>query len=95
MKHNDLTEKQRKALLACKTPEDILALAQEEGYDLSDEELKDMAGGSWNPVKELLPDCPVCGSYAVSMFTLPGTGCLRCVCNDCKHVWTHTPVGDL
>ena len=95
MKYENLTEKQRNELLACKTPEDYLQLIKAEGYELSDEEIKEVSGGSWNPVKEVLPKCPVCGSMAISMFTLPGTGCLRCVCNDCKHVWTHTPVGDL
>ena len=95
MKQFNLTDKQREELLECKSPEDILALVQEEGYQLSDEELEDVAGGGWNPVKEILPKCPVCGSMAVSMFPLPGTGVLRCLCNECKHVWTHTPVGDL
>ena len=31
--------------LACETPEEILALAKEEGYGLSDEELDSIAGG--------------------------------------------------
>ena len=30
---------------ACKTPEEILALAQEEGYELTDDELKAVSGG--------------------------------------------------
>lgn len=95
MKYQNLTNEQRKELGGCKTPEEILSLAQEEGVELSDEELQDMAGGDWNPVKEVLPKCPVCGSMAVSSFPVPCTGTLRCVCNDCRHVWTHTPVGDL
>lgn len=95
MKHDRITDAQRKELEQCKTPEDILVLAKEQGYDLTDEDLRTISAGSWNPVKEVLPKCPVCGSMAISMFPLPGTGVLRCVCNDCKHVFTHTPVGDL
>ena len=36
---------------ACKTPEDILALAAEEGYELSDEQIESISGGlSWDDV---------------------------------------------
>ena len=31
--------------LACETPEEMLALAKEEGYELSDEQLDSIAGG--------------------------------------------------
>ena len=46
MKFEDLTPEQMEKAKACKTPEDILALAKEEGYELSDEELTAIAGGS-------------------------------------------------
>ena len=95
MSYEDTTGALRRQLDECKTPEEMLAVAKEAGYELSDEELADMASGGWNPVKEVLPKCPNCGSMGVSMFPLPGTGVLRCVCGSCKHVWTHTPVGDL
>ena len=32
-------------LKGAKTPEDLLAIAQEEGYDLTDEELEAVSGG--------------------------------------------------
>lgn len=32
-------------LKGCETPEEILALAQEEGYELSDSELEGVSGG--------------------------------------------------
>ncbi|MCR5582111.1 MAG: Nif11-like leader peptide family natural product precursor [Eggerthellaceae bacterium] len=42
----ELQDKARK----CKTPEEVLALAKEEGYELSDEELKAVSGAgiSWS-----------------------------------------------
>ena len=39
MDFKDLTPEQQEKAKACKTPEDILALAKEEGYSLTDEEL--------------------------------------------------------
>lgn len=47
MELNELTEEQKQKVLNCKTPEDILELAKEEGYELSDSELDSIAGG-WN-----------------------------------------------
>lgn len=44
-----LTDEQKARASACKTPEDLLKLAQEEGYDLNDEEIEGIAGGlSWS-----------------------------------------------
>lgn len=44
---------------SCKTPEDMLALAKEEGYQLSDEELEGIAGGVW----DCFPDCSTFRAY--------------------------------
>ena len=46
MNLQDLTPEQKEKALACKTPEELLALAEEEGYNISDEELQSIAGGS-------------------------------------------------
>lgn len=46
---------------ACETPEEIIALAQAEGYELSDEELKSVSAGGWSP-KKALPQCPGAGA---------------------------------
>ena len=46
MDFSDLTAEQRAKAAACKTPEELLALAREESCELSDEEL-DGISGSW------------------------------------------------
>ena len=45
MKYEDLTDELRAKARACKTPEELLALAGEEGYELSDTELEGISGG--------------------------------------------------
>lgn len=47
MNFDDLTEEQKAKARAAKTPEEILALAKEEGYELSDAELESISGGVW------------------------------------------------
>ena len=45
MEPKDLTPEQKERARACKDPEELLALAREEGYELSDEELGAISGG--------------------------------------------------
>lgn len=45
MNFKDLTKEQRDKARACNTPEEMLALAKEEGYELSDEQLEGISGG--------------------------------------------------
>ncbi|MBQ9069005.1 MAG: Nif11-like leader peptide family natural product precursor [Eggerthellaceae bacterium] len=51
MNFEDLTDEQKAKAVNAKTPEEILALAKEEGYELSDEELSAVSGGGngWCP----------------------------------------------
>ena len=42
-----LTDEQKKAVEAARSPEELLAVAEETGYQLSDEQLKAVSGGSW------------------------------------------------
>ena len=45
MNFDDLSPELKKKARACKTPDEILALAKEEGIELSDDELENIAGG--------------------------------------------------
>ena len=56
MKFEDLTPEQQEKARACKTPEDVLALAKEAGYELSDEELEGVSGGAWGDCSDKCPD---------------------------------------
>ena len=52
----DVPESIMKRAEACKSPEELLALAKEEGYQLSDEDLNAVSGGVWTT-----PDnCTLC-----------------------------------
>ena len=49
MKLEDLTPELKQKVLACKTPEDLIALAKEQGYELPYEQLEAVAGGfTWS-----------------------------------------------
>lgn len=47
MNYNDLSEEQKAKAAECKTPEELLALTKEEGYEISAEELDAISGGDW------------------------------------------------
>ena len=54
MDFNNLSEELKQKALACKSPEELLALAKEEGYELSDADLDAVSGGdNW----DLKPNC--------------------------------------
>lgn len=55
MKYEDLSDELKEKVAACETPEDLLAVAREEGYELSDAELEAVSGGKWHPCWE---NCP-------------------------------------
>lgn len=90
MKFEELTVEQIERAKACQSGEELTQLASEIGVELSDAELDEIAGGmSWSP-KDALPKCPQCKSQKVSEFPMPGTGSMRCVCQDCGWQWTKT-----
>ena len=45
MKYESLSPEQQEKAKACKTAEDVLELAKDEGCDLSDDELESISGG--------------------------------------------------
>lgn len=49
MNFNDLTNEQKAKARTCNTPEELNALANEEGNDLSDEQLEGISGGVEDP----------------------------------------------
>lgn len=61
MDYKDLTDEQRARVEACSSPEELLALAKAEGYELTDEELE-MVSGGWGDTLT----CPQCGSENLS-----------------------------
>ena len=64
MNFNELTPEQKEKAKACKTPEEMLALAREEGYEISDEELEAVSGG-WCPSDCNADECQFrsCGTF--------------------------------
>ena len=47
MKFEDLTPEQQEKAKACKTPEEIFALAKENGYEMTEEEIDSVSGGKF------------------------------------------------
>lgn len=45
MKFEELTPEQQEKAKGCKSPEEVLQLAKEEGYELTAEELEAISGG--------------------------------------------------
>ena len=43
-----LTPEQRARAKQCKSAEELLALAKEDGYELTDDELEGISGGFWD-----------------------------------------------
>ena len=52
----DLSPELREKAMACKTPDEMLALAKKEGYKLSDEEMQAVSGG-WTAGSKSDWDC--------------------------------------
>ncbi len=80
MLYDGLTPSQRKEALAGEAPEDILALARQDGYELTDEELDQVAGGvdAWGDQKDAVIKCSSCGSDKVEPQGMHTYRCLNC-----------------
>ena len=58
IKFNDLTDEQKARAMACKSAEELVALARAEGVELSEEQLDSIAGGDsfWCPTATSCPN---------------------------------------
>ena len=77
-----LTEEQIAKVKECKTSEEILALAKEEGVTLSDEQLEAVSGGGLCRSNK---KCPKCGSEHIT--DTQTIHYIEIKCNDCGHKW--------
>lgn len=58
-----LTDEQKKKAEAAQTPEELITLAKEAGYELSSDQLEAVAGGKWNPCPTDCPEEAECRKY--------------------------------
>ena len=79
-----LSEEQIAKIRECKNTEEVLAIAKEEGIELTDEQLEAVSGGNClvQEVGDTSKICPECSSKNV--ITL---GEQYLLCNDCKYRW--------
>ena len=84
MNFENLSPELQDKAMACETPEELFALAKEEGIELADEDLERINGG-WGGK----PDrCRRCGSTNVTLY--PGYQSYSVKCNDCGMYWGQT-----
>ena len=57
MELKDVSPEQRERINACDSPEAIMALAKEEGYELSESEVDQISGGAWSEYGVTCPEC--------------------------------------
>ena len=76
-----LTDEQIKKVEACKSPDEIIALAKAEGVELTDEQLEVVSGGCGNSTPK---KCPECNSSRIAS---TGIHFMEYKCSDCGHKW--------
>ena len=82
-----LSEEQIAKVKACKSQEEMLALAKEEGFELTDEQLEAVSGGSCD---DSVLVCSQCRYDLVTMLehgTGDHEGYKLVECNRCHHRW--------
>ncbi|MBR3313640.1 MAG: Nif11-like leader peptide family natural product precursor [Atopobiaceae bacterium] len=82
-----LSEEQKAKARACKTPEDMLALAREEGYELSEDELDAVSGGGfWTEEKSNFATTQYdCNKLECNSFGCDRVTCGRITCAGYDH----------
>ena len=85
-----LTEAQIARVKGCKNQEELLALAKEEGIELTEEQLAGINGGCGSGSDAPKP-CPKCGGTKITTNTYLGQGGTERVyiykCSKCGHEW--------
>ena len=80
-----LTEEQIAKAKACKSQDELLKLAKEEGVELTSEQIEAVSGGGcFSSMK-----CPNCGSKdfrKLAVYQI--SGCSTYKCNSCGHEWS-------
>ena len=81
-----LTEDQIAKIKECKSNEEMLALAKQEGVQLSDEQLEAVSGGCTSTLRGEDIRCPACGSERVSKI-VGWENKTYCQCHACGKEW--------
>ena len=81
-----LSEEQIKKVEACKSSDEILALAKAEGVELNEEQLAAVSGGA---CIECIIKCPKCvsGNWDDEYKEINHIKYRKFKCNDCGHKW--------
>ena len=85
MNFEDLSDELKAKAKACNTPEELLALAQEEGYELNDEELEAISGGhGWTTeeIDNLAASRYDCKKLACNHFWCDAVTCPEITCGE-------------
>ena len=65
MKFEDLTPEQQEKAKTCKTPEEVIALVKEVGYELSEDELAALSGGVGSDSQDDVACLMVCSEFSL------------------------------
>ena len=76
-----LTDEQISKVKGCKTQEEMLAVAKEEGIELTDEQLEAVNGG----VCTNFSQCPKCQSTNITIDSILGGA--KYECHNCGYTW--------
>ena len=83
-----LTDEQIAKVKSCKSNEEVLALAKEEGVELTGEQLEAVSGGGCYSA-EIFP-CPQCKSKKYVKIIAEGGYWTQFQCSQCDITWTKT-----
>ena len=85
-----LTAEQIEKASRCHSEAELIALAKEEGVELTKEQLAAVNGGACKPHEDFLTRaCPRCGEQMQGEFveTTPGDGKYHFICKHCGFEW--------